>query len=311
MEAQINKNKKAKYAADHLYQIRTKLDKYSPQMLQGKWSYLYSPSTYLTIFSPTEKLMNQTSIMNALEPYKADSDQLKAKYNSLPLVISEFAGVVGGSFQFSGGFGAALWAVDFHLAAMSIGIERVCNNQILKATHSFWFPRDPGDGVKGPAINGVFPAAAFIADFVGEEGSLGKVRGLGGFDNELFTAYASYSLDSKEPQRVALVNLKVYEEGGSKRSAKELSLNVTGVKSASVRRLSAKAGVFAHGFDVSNGKKEEFITWHGEQWSWKANELKAKSYPNGEPKKETLKVQDGKLKLNVSDSEAVIVDLQY
>lgn len=63
----------------------------------------------------------------------------------------------------------------------------------------------------GPAVQGIFPSAAFIADLVGRNGYLGKVSKLTSHFQYL-TAYALYDLTSNKPTRIALINLSEWHE---------------------------------------------------------------------------------------------------
>lgn len=252
------------------------------------------------------KLMNHAAIKSQLKHYTKDVSFLRQ--NNLSLIISELGSALGVSPPaFGGGFGAAMWAVDFHLAAMAGGIQQVCNTQEPGATHSFWVPDDTGNNhTHGPSVQGVFVAAAFITDFVGKGSSLGKVSEID-LDNKHVSGYVSYSLKSNEPQRIALVNLKEWNQGSTAdRNSTYVTLNVgSDVKSAVVRRMSSEGGSFSRGFDL--GGEDEVVTYAGQQYSWEKNGLEG-PYPQDRTQHK-LDVQDGQVKVSVQDTEAVIVEL--
>ncbi|KAJ5092612.1 hypothetical protein NUU61_007482 [Penicillium alfredii] len=284
----FDKTGRSKLAALHFYQLTEKFhDKsnYTAELLQ-------------------EKLMNHTVIKNHLRPYAKDA----AKIGSLPLVISEVGSALGNSpVWFGAGFGAAIWAVDFHLTAMVLGIKRVCNTEEPVATHSFWVPDHTTRHTTGPAVQGVFPAAAFIADFVGKD-KLGKVSEIELAEDQLLTGYVSYGLQSKKPQRIALINMREWHKGSKyNRGTAKVTVDVgDGVKSAMARYLSSESGSFARGYDL--GGEGEIVTWAGEHWSHK---LKlGKGVFTSKPREHKLNVQNGKVMVPLRDTEAVMITVE-
>lgn len=250
--------------------------------------------------------MNHTAIVSHLKPYVNDV----SNDGSLPLVISETGSALNSPLAWGGGFGAGLWAVDIHLAAMARGIKRICNTQEPAATHSFWVPDDSGPHTQGPAVQGIFPAAAFITGFVGKDSSLGKVVELPASGDAKFSAYALYGLQSNKPQRIALVNLQEWhKKSSSKRGTTQVALDVgDGVKSAVGRYMSSESGSLARGYDV--GGQDEVVTFAGEEWSYKLNQGKGHFISNNQEQVKKLSVKGGKVTVPVQDTEAVLVNLQ-
>lgn len=251
--------------------------------------------------------MNATAIKNNLQSYKINADFVRSYDSSVPLVISENANALGvPPAKWAGGFGAAIWAVAFHLQAMAIGIQRVCNTQNPSSTHSYWVPEAPNKHFKQPVVQGVFPAAPFIADFVGKDDDLGKVVELNVNNNDYFSAYGLYNLESNKPRRIALVNLRVFDKSTNpNRGTTKVELQVgNGVKLASLRRMTSDYGVFARGYD--QGGKTESVSWAGEEFSHKMNN--GWGLVTGQ-QQESLTVDNGVITVPVRDTEAVIVDL--
>ena len=251
--------------------------------------------------------MNHAAIVDHLKPYANDVSSI----GSLPLVISETGSAIGNSpIGFGGGFGAALWAVDVHLAAMARGIKRICNTQEPAATHSFWVPDDSSNHTQGPAVQGVFPAAAFITGFVGKDDLLGKVVELPVSGDTKFSAYALYNLRSDRPQRIALVNLHEWNTNStSKRGMTQVTLDVGDkFKSAVARYMSSESGSFARGYDV--GGQDEVVAFAGEQWSYKLDQGKGHFISNSQEQVTKLSVKNGKVTVPVQDTEAVLVELR-
>lgn len=250
--------------------------------------------------------MNHTAIVNRLKPYASDV----SKAGSLPLIISEIGSALGGSpVQWGGGFGAAMWAVDIHLAAMARGIKQMCNTQAPTATHGFWVPDNSGRHTTGPAVHGIFPAAAFITNFVGKDDTLGKVVELPSSKSQ-FSAYAMYNLKSNKPQRIALLNLREWNnDSKSKRGTSQVTLDVGDeVKSAEGRYMSSVSGSLARGFDL--GGQDEVVTFAGEQWSYKLNTGKGSYVSDGKEQTKKLTVKGGKVTVPVQDTEAIVINLE-
>lgn len=248
--------------------------------------------------------MNHTAIVNRLKPYASDVSEV----GSLPLIISEIGSALGNSpVSWGGGFGAAMWAVDIHLAAMSRGIKQICNTQEPTTTHGFWIPDNSGTHTTGPAVQGIFPAAAFITEFVGKGDLLGKVVELPASKSQ-FSAYAMYNLKSNKPQRIALVNLNEWnKDSKTKRGTSQVTIDVGNeVKLAEGRYMSSGSGSLARGFDL--GGQDEVVTFAGEQWSYKANQGKG-SYTNGKEQTTKFTVKGGKVTVPVQDTEAVVINL--
>ncbi|KAJ5176624.1 uncharacterized protein N7482_002501 [Penicillium canariense] len=282
-----------KYAAEHYYQV-----------IGQKGGHNYTTSDL------QDTLMNHFAIRDKLASYVNDANPLSIKDKSIPLVISEAGSAIGHTaLDFAGGFGAAIWAVDFHLAAMSHGIKRVCNTHGPDAMHAWWLPDDTSRYTNSPAVQGIFPAAAYIADFVGKDGKLGKVREID-LNNEFFSGYVMYDLESSKPIRIALINLRQFETGPAVRPRFVATVDVgTGVKSAVVHRMQSEYGASARGFDI--GGPQENVTWDGEQWSYKVETDKGKGHMLPGYKEERLSVNNiGQIEVNVWDTEAVIVSLQ-
>jgi hypothetical protein len=254
--------------------------------------------------------MNHTAILKHLAPYEEAMKFVHKHNTNISFVLSEVGSVIGGGpMNFSGAFGAAIWAADFHLAAMSRGIKRVSNTQRPEATHAFWIPDDSGPKTGQPVVQGIFPAAAYITDFVGKGDTLGKVVEMDVHQgNGLFTAYAMYGHLSERIDRVALVNLKQWDMSSkTPRGNTTVTLNVdTAVKSAVIQRLHADQGWSAVGFDL--GGAQQNVTWAGEQWTY-AIDQGLGHFPSGITQQESVAV-NGTVKVTVPDTEAVVVFFQ-
>lgn len=226
--------------------------------------------------------MNHTAVTNRFPAIEDNIRYIRNSDDKIAFIISETGSVIGAKpVSFSAAFGAALWAVDSHLVAMSRGVKRVSNTMRPEATHAFWIPDDSRTKkTKGPVVQGIFPSAPFITDFVGNYtlGQVVEIEVPG--QPDLFGAFAMYGLESGKVERVALVNLEEwYPVSGSGRGNATITFNV-GDEGGSVivRRMHADKGSSAMGFDL--GGSDDNVTLAGEQWTYKVDHGKG-HFPAG------------------------------
>lgn len=263
---------------------------------------------------PAAEWMNPKEISARLEnKYKPVIDAVKAK--GLHYVISEDAATLKSvEAEFGGGFAFALWAVDFNLAAMARGVDRVAN--IAGRPYSnrlFWVPHSTqADNVPEPQARAPFAAAALVADFIGKDTQAAVVQVP--LDQDFVSAYAAYdAADSARPLRVALVNNKLWNGSGSggdddQRPSASFKVPAAGATRVRVRSLHAEMGAAAMGFDychVTDGcTGNHNVTWAGEQWSYTVDQ----GHGHGDTVEDTLQPDDsGFVTVSVPDSEAAIL----
>lgn len=252
--------------------------------------------------------MSHKAITGRFGPLDEAVKYISDNEKKLSYVISETGSAIGGeNVEFAGSFAAALWAVDFHLYAMTRGVQRISNTMRPEATHAFWIPDDSAPG-KNASVQGLFPAAPFIADFVGKDSatSVAEIKVDGTPDH--FTAYAAYNKGSGAIKRVALVNLVEWShKSEGNRGNTTVTLDIKGAKPSTVQRLHAENGAGALGFD-HNQNPHDNITWAGEQWSVSLDSGKG-HFSHGK-EHEIVKMVGGKPTVYVPDSEAVIVSFK-
>ncbi|KAL0260757.1 hypothetical protein SLS55_004447 [Diplodia seriata] len=199
-----------------------------------------------------------------------------------------------------GTLGGSLWALDFLLHGMTLGMARVSMQLGTNFRMSAWQPvANPGHPI---AVHGNYYGLVAGAAFVGgDDGDL-QIRALDGLDEHPnVVGYAGYH--GGKLSKVAVLNLNVWNEGNAAnngtRPEKEVSLtalgdDVTGVR---VSRLTAPGGAAAN----------SSITWAGKRWTAENN---GTEYADGEAPV-TIGVEGGKPKRNVvvKASEAVLVEL--
>ena len=290
----IDSNGLTKYAAQHYYQTPTSLTDFS-------------------VASEQTNLLNHSAIVARFQTgYTGALDYIEANDSAVTYVISETGSALAGPPKYyQDAFGAALWAVDFNLYAMSVGVKRLDSSQRPAAPHSLWVPdnstNDPSLGSEqnvGPQVRGPWFAVPLVADFLGP--NPGPVVEVLGEDTE--TAYAMYDASSGALSKVALVNLVFWASNSSTtRGSTVFPVAVgDGIDSVTVRRLHADEGAYAQGYDVAGNSS--IITWAGETWSYDLDDG-AGSLVSGVSQNETVAVCGGVAYVSVPDSEAVIVDI--
>lgn len=249
-------------------------------------------------------MINHTAITTSLDLYNPG---IKASHDEeITYAITEGAAVLGGPpVEFSGGFGYTLWAVDFNLAAMTRGVSRVANLAGRpNARRVFWTPDETGgEESPGPHARAPFPAAVFVADFIGKDVDTAATEVE--TEGDLTSAYAVYDEEKGELQRVALLNMRLYNgTDGEERGEHTFEVEVGEVEEVKVRRLHADRGVAAMGFDFGGEKSN--VTWAGEQWSHDVDLGKGHFLGEG-TEEEDVEVKEGVASVVVPDSEAVMV----
>ena len=264
-------------------------------------------------------LLNHSAITTRFAAgYAQGLEYLSAHAPEVEYVLSETgSSLVGPPLELQDSFGAAIWAVDFNLYAMSQGVKRVHATQRPAAHHSLWVPdgstNDPslGDEMnRGPQVRGPWFAAPFVADFVGM--SPGWVGRLWESDGEV--AYGKFDSTTGRLGKVAVVNLRYWSldtgavDGRKQRGNVTFAISVQdrNIKKATVRRLESDAG--AHALGVDAGGPHQTITWAGETWSYPMDNGRG-HFVEGGARSKTVKVCDGMAVVSVEDTGAAIVFL--
>jgi hypothetical protein len=250
-------------------------------------------------------MINHTAITDRFKFYMPSLQESRKR--GIHYTINENAAVLGGApITFSGGFGYALWSVDFNLAAMARGVSRV-NNLAGQpsAKRVFWNPDSTGGQQSpGPQVRAPFPAAMFVADFIGNASSATVTEVETGSD--LTSAYAMYDDGLR---KVALINMRLFngtEIDSRKAETFTLSFDES-VKKIRVRLLHADKGVAAMGFDF--GGPMDNVSWAGEQWSYSID-MGNGHLTSGKIEETYMQVTNGTASVEVPDSEAVMLLLE-
>lgn len=273
-DAGVNRDNRVKYVAEHYYQF------------DGKTRGIQN------------HLLNHTALRRKLGNYSA-SIQYTRNTAGAKFIISEAGGPLGVTDDVQTFFANTLWAINFQLYAMSLGVSRATLVQRPEARRSLWIPT-AGLAVPGPRVQAPYYALPFVADFVGKDA--GGARGAINIDlgSPFISAYAMF--EGAALARVAVVNLREYAGDGARSAVKIRLENLGNVGRVQVGRLHAAAGTAAGGFDM-NGKN---ISWAGQQWSYQID----RGNGHGTAQRKTLPVAGGVVEVVIPDTEALIVYLK-
>ncbi|KAJ5819964.1 hypothetical protein N7474_005555 [Penicillium riverlandense] len=267
----------------------------------------YQLQNYCTTLAQQQfYLMNHTITTSLFDSCNSQIDYLNTNDPEVRFVLSETGSGLRSAIAVQGGFGAALWSIDFRLYSLTQGVARVDATQRPAALHSYWVPDNSAGYVNpGPQVRAPWYALPFIADFLGQKP--GKVAEVD-LGSDTLTAYAIYDANTNAVSKVALLNLRVWVAGEStnNRGLENVSfpLPVNNI-SYTVRRLQSAAGAQAMGFDY--GGPEQSITWAGEEWSYSVDQGRGHSVEGVVPV-ETYTVTDGEVEVAILDSEAIIIN---
>jgi hypothetical protein len=243
-----------------------------------------------------------------MAPHRDNIAFLKSKYPDVPYLLSETgpgrpSHAPSDISTYLKAFAFTLYYVDFMLYGMSIGIARIDGTQRPANRHSYWFP-DAGKLTNNPGseVGAPFYAWPYVADFLGSTNSSVGVVGLGvGEEKDQHTAYAIY--EDNTLARVALLNMKVWmADSHETRGSTTFEIDGVDATDGRIARLTAENGASATGYDHGGGN----ITWAGEQWAYKID--KGNGHVVGKGWKKLDTTGGGKIRVDVGDSEAVMLD---
>lgn len=245
--------------------------------------------------------MNHTYTANSLSYLSPIISYLNSNVTpAVPLVIGETA--VGSCTTspcpntLQSSFGAAIWAVDYMLYAMTLGVEAINFEFVAASYNAAWRPVPIFDS-KGqklaPEVHGTFYAELFVADLINQTSGALKVKELSTGDKGI-TGYAAY--DGNALNKVVLLNENVFLTTDTQpRGTTNVTLGGLGdAKTVKVQYLTGSAA-----------DQYENITWAGEKYTYESN---------GKPVKVvddcvTLDVVGGSVSVPVKSSEVAMVSV--
>ena len=194
--------------------------------------------------------------------------------------------------------------MDFNLAAMVRRVDRLADSGRPAAQHSSWVP-DNSSQNEGPSVRAPFAVDPMMADFVGKTPHSITELSISG-NPDVMSAYAGYDSKTGKLDRVALVNMHLWENGqNTPRPVRTMNLEIGNqAQVVRVQRLHADHGAKALGYDL--GGPHANVTWAGEQWTYKLDRGEG-HFVTGQVQEESVQVKNGVAAIPVPDSEAVIV----
>ncbi|UNI15426.1 hypothetical protein JDV02_001961 [Purpureocillium takamizusanense] len=237
--------------------------------------------------------MNHTAVQRSLGVFRRDIDFLKNYDPSITFLLgetnSDYMNL--NMAQVEGVFGSALWLIDYLLYGMTMNIARFNLIQGVTFGYTGWVPV-PYAG-RDPYVRPPLYGQIVVADAIGRAPTKVQVKEI---DLERWdvSAYAVY--EARRLAKYVLINLDEWNvTTPHARPSQKLSLSVPDeVRRASVTRLTG-----------DGASADEGIAWGGVSWNYTDGRLAQ----TGREGIETVRVKDGKVKVELQSSEAVLVTL--
>ena len=249
-------------------------------------------------------LLDHAAISTHLDYFRPFISYLQTSTNAngapIPFVLGEVGNSLnsGHDYTYQAVLGSALWAVDFSLYALAIGVSRIYFQQIMHSGFDLWLPIDSaGEPAQTFAS---FYALPFIADFISTSGT-SRVAQLAIPDAPAsLVAYTAY--EGNTPKRIALVNLNEYDDDNSTattpRGGQDVTLTgLAGFSNVTVDFLSSPQGAHADASTISYG---------GSQWTYASGGEEVKGVRADSV---TASVDAGSAVVSIPDSSAALVYL--
>ncbi|CAK4035028.1 Hypothetical predicted protein [Lecanosticta acicola] len=237
-----------------------------------------------------------TNTTERLSVHEDNIKYLKANQKHIGYVLSEVADNLGGGngvLAYRNSLATAIWAIDFQLHAMTIGVDRVNFQQIYKPGFCMWEPTASEHwGVPKPMVRPNYYAQPFVADFIGKGGKTTVVSILQ--DCPHLAAYAAYT--KGKLARIALINVNLWKEGDGERGQADFDLQDLPIKrgKATLSHLNSPHGALA----------ETDLTWKGLEWTFDSGGKEKKVKDDSEK----LDFEDCRLSVSVDDASAVMIE---
>lgn len=245
-------------------------------------------------------LMDIADTHRRVDYFRDHIEYLKANHPQIPYILNEIGNSLDAShsYEYQNRLGSSLWAVDFYLYCLSIGVARFNYQQIMHAGYDLWLPI-ASNGLPAQVFANYY-SHPFLADFVGRSGKT-RVAKLDVSNSEAAPNLAAYAaFDDGPAKRIAIANLDYWNRtsSGTPRPDAVVRLRVPReVRWVKVTHLTSPDGA---------GAAADTITYAGSQWTYESS---------GEEKKgvrddtEIIFVRFGVAEIKVASSEAVIVYL--
>lgn len=245
-------------------------------------------------------LMTMSLTHTNLDYLRSRIDWLKDNRPDVPFIINEIGNSLQptNSYAYQARLGSALWAVDFYLYSLSIGVSRFNYQQIMHSGFDMWLP--VASAGLSPQVFANFYSQPFLADFVGASGRtrVSKVAIANANSAPNLAAYIAF--EDGVAKRIAAANLAYWNRTSSELERPVASIDiklVSGGASVRVTHLSSPDGA---------GAGAETMSYAGSQWTY---ESLGEEVIGVRDDTEEISVEGGVFTLEVPSSEAVIVYL--
>jgi hypothetical protein len=227
---------------------------------------------------------------------------LRENRPDIPFIINEIGNSLQpqNHYEYQARLGSALWAVDFYLYGLTIGVSRFNYQELMHAGYNLWLPVASA-GLPAQVFANYY-SQPFVADFVGSSGvtRVAKLDVDNGDSTPNLAAYGAF--EDGTAKRVAIANLGYWNRtsSGIERPVAEVDVQLPASSDATtvrVTHLSSPDGA---------GAPADTITYAGSQWTY---ESLGKEVEGVRDDTEDVPVEDGVARVRVPSSEAVIIYL--
>lgn len=258
-------------------------------------AYHYYQSLAPENYEGLQKSILHTDTTRRLSGFEDDIKYLRQHHQDIGFVLSEVGDNLGkgGNLAFRNSLATAIWAIDFQLHAMSIGVDRVNFQQIYKPGFCMWEPVNSTHwDIATPMVRPNYYSQPFVADFIGKGGRT-KVASI--LSEEKLAAYAAY--EDGKLARIAIVNLNLGKASGEDRKKTDIVLDdlAKGVESVTVHQLNSPHGSLA----------QTDITYKGLEWSFESKGLQKQVRDDSK----TVNIKGGKVTISIEEASAIILEV--
>ncbi|KAI0864735.1 hypothetical protein F4860DRAFT_463304 [Xylaria cubensis] len=261
----------------------------------------YQSNNGIADLTALQDYIRHTATKSNITNFLPNIKYLKENHSAIGFAFTETGYTVGGN----GGknsiktnnFASALWALDFQLCALSMGVSRVNWQQILRSDLQMWRPVKTSLGE--PRVTPHFYSQPFVADFIGKSGKTRVVElDIGTPQNGLYAGYAAY--DDGKLARIALLNLEIWDSQRSNGDRPEAKFSLSGLagtgSNMTVHHLTADNGALA----------QKNVTYSGLEWTWASRGKQKKVKDDGK----ILKINGTGVDIIVNATQAVLLEIR-
>ncbi|EME45631.1 glycoside hydrolase family 79 protein [Dothistroma septosporum NZE10] len=239
------------------------------------------------------RIANHTAIVANMAPFLNAVAYLRATQPNISLVLSENGNSLGNmDLAQRNNLATCLWNVDYQLYALSIGVSRVNNQQIVYPGFGMWVPVQ--STWESPQVRANYYSQPFIADFIGSSGNT-RVVELPINGTALVSAYVAF--DGDRPSRLAIVNLALWTPSQGPRPFANVTISglPSGIDTALMRVLSSPDGALS----------QDNLRYGGLRWTYESNGRESAVSQQGR----NISVLNGAITLSVQAAAGTLVIL--